>query len=64
MSDNGWRMIDPQFVEIPIVVPDGWCSMVSDNSWRHAEMYSGIQVDTLDCREETYLVEHGDSSPL
>jgi hypothetical protein len=28
------------------------------------EMYSGIQGDTLDCREETHLVEHGDSSPL
>jgi hypothetical protein len=22
-------MIDPQFVEIPIVVPDGWCSVMS-----------------------------------
>ena len=28
------------------------------------EMYSGIHGDALDCREETYLVEHGDSSPL
>jgi hypothetical protein len=28
------------------------------------EMYSGIQVDALDCMEETHLVEHGDSSPL
>jgi hypothetical protein len=28
------------------------------------EMYSGIQEDALDCREETHLVEHGDSSPL
>jgi len=28
------------------------------------EMYSGIHGDALDCREETQLVEHGDSSPL
>jgi hypothetical protein len=28
------------------------------------EMYSGIQVDALDCREETHLVEHGYPSPL
>jgi hypothetical protein len=28
------------------------------------EMYSGTQGDVLDCREETHLVEHGDSSPL
>jgi hypothetical protein len=27
------------------------------------EVYGGIQGDTLDCREETYLLEHGDSSP-
>jgi hypothetical protein len=27
-------------------------------------VYSGIQGDALGCREETYLVEHGDSSPL
>jgi len=28
------------------------------------EMHSGIQGDALDCREETHLVENGDSSPL
>jgi hypothetical protein len=28
------------------------------------EMYSGIHGDALDGREETHLVEHGDSSPL
>jgi hypothetical protein len=39
-------------------------TVVSDSSQRHVEMYSGIQVDALDCREETHLVEHGDSSPL
>jgi hypothetical protein len=27
-------------------------------------VYSGIQGDALDCREETHLVEHGDSSSL
>ena len=27
-------------------------------------MYGGIQVDALDCREETHLGEHGDASPL
>jgi hypothetical protein len=39
-------------------------TMVSDSSQRHAEMCSGIQMDVLDCREETHLVEHGDVSPL
>jgi hypothetical protein len=39
-------------------------TVVSDSSQRHAEVYSGIQRDALDCREETHLVEHGDSSPL
>jgi hypothetical protein len=29
VSDNGWRVIDQQFVEIPIVVPDGWSSVMS-----------------------------------
>jgi hypothetical protein len=29
VSDDGWRMIDPQLVEVPTVVPDGWCSMMS-----------------------------------
>jgi hypothetical protein len=24
MSDDGWRMIDQQFVDLPTVVPDGW----------------------------------------
>jgi hypothetical protein len=39
-------------------------TVVSDSSQRHVEMCSGIQVYALDCREETHLVEHGDSSPL
>jgi hypothetical protein len=38
--------------------------MMRDSSQEHAEVYSGIQGDALDCREETYLVEHGYSSPL
>jgi hypothetical protein len=29
VSDDGWRMIDPQLVEVPIVVLDGWCSVMS-----------------------------------
>jgi hypothetical protein len=29
VSDDGWRVIDPQFVEILIVVPNGWCSVMS-----------------------------------
>jgi hypothetical protein len=39
-------------------------TVMSGSSQRHAEVYNGIQGDALDCREETYLVEHGDSSPL
>jgi hypothetical protein len=35
-------------------------TVVSDSSQRHVEVYSGIQRAALDCREETYLVEHGD----
>jgi hypothetical protein len=27
-------------------------------------VYSGTQGDAFDCREETYLVEHGEFSPL
>ena len=38
--------------------------MMRDSSQEHAEVYIGIQEDALGCREETYLVEHGDSSPL
>ena len=38
--------------------------MMSGSSQRHTDLYSGIQGDTLDCKEEMYLVEHGDSSPL
>jgi hypothetical protein len=26
-------MIDPQFVEIPTVVPDGWCSVMSTGDY-------------------------------
>jgi hypothetical protein len=33
MSDDGWRMIDPLFVEIPTFVPDGWCSMMSTGDY-------------------------------
>jgi hypothetical protein len=56
-------------VEVFPIVHLGYMSMqghtvMSGNSQRHAEVYSGIQGDTLDCGEETYLVEHGDSSPL
>ena len=39
-------------------------TMVSDSTQRHAEVYGGIQRNVLDYREETHLVEHGDSSPL
>jgi hypothetical protein len=39
-------------------------TVVSDSSQRHVEVYSGIQRDALDCWEEMYLVEHGNSSPL
>jgi hypothetical protein len=41
--------------------------VMRDNSQGHVEVYSGIHGDALDCREETYLVEHKsyvESSPL
>ena len=39
-------------------------TMMSGSSQIHMEVYSEIQGDALDYREEMYLVEHGDSSPL
>ena len=33
MSDDGWRIIDPQLVEVPTVVPDGWCLLMSTGSY-------------------------------
>jgi hypothetical protein len=39
-------------------------TMMSDSSQRHAEIGSRIQIDVLDCREETHLGEHVDASPL
>jgi hypothetical protein len=35
-----------------------WHTVMSGSSQRH------VEVDALDCKEEMYLVEHGDSSPL
>jgi hypothetical protein len=39
-------------------------TMVSYSTQRHTKMYGGFQREVLDCREETQLVEHGDTSPL
>jgi hypothetical protein len=39
-------------------------TMLSGSSLGHVEVYSGIHGNALECKEETYLVEHGDSSPL
>jgi hypothetical protein len=39
-------------------------TVISGSSQRHTKVYSGIQEDALDCREEMYFIEHGDSSPL
>jgi hypothetical protein len=33
VSDDGWRMIDPQLVEIPTVVPDGWCLVMNTGDY-------------------------------
>jgi hypothetical protein len=35
MSDDGWRVIDQHFVELPPVVPDGWGSVMSTASIYH-----------------------------
>ena len=35
-------------------------AVMRGSSQGHAKVYNGIQEDTLDCREETYLVEHGE----
>jgi hypothetical protein len=39
-------------------------TVMSGSSQRHTELHCGIQGDTMDCKEEMYLVEHGYSSPL
>jgi hypothetical protein len=39
-------------------------TVVSDDSQRHAEVYSEIQRGVLMCREETHFGEHVDASPL
>ena len=33
MSDDGGRLIEPQVVDIPTFVPDGWCSVMSTNDY-------------------------------
>ena len=33
MSDDGGRLIELQVVEIPTIVPDGWCSVMSTNDY-------------------------------
>jgi hypothetical protein len=38
--------------------------MMRDSSHENVEVCSEIHRDTLHCREKTYLVEQGDSSPL
>jgi len=35
-------------------------TLMSSSSQEHIEVYCGIQGDELECKEETYLVEHGD----
>jgi hypothetical protein len=39
-------------------------TMVSDDSQRHAKVYSEIQRGVLMCREETHFGEHVDAPPL
>jgi hypothetical protein len=36
----------------------------NDSSQRHAKICSQIKMDVLDCREETYLGEHANFTPL
>jgi hypothetical protein len=61
-------VVHPRFMILQVYTGDHMSMqghiVMSGSSQRHAKMYSGIQGDALDCREETYLVEHGDSSPL
>jgi len=39
-------------------------TMMSDSSQRQAKICCRIQMDVLDCKEETHLGEHVDASPL
>jgi len=39
-------------------------TMMSGSSQGHEYVYNGMQGEALECREETYLMEHGGSSPL
>jgi hypothetical protein len=47
MSDDGWRMIDPQFVEIPTIVPNGWFSVMSIDDYLPWVSMDGIFVKSL-----------------
>jgi hypothetical protein len=40
-------MIEPQFVEIPTVVPDGWCSMMSTNHYLPWVLVDELLVKSL-----------------
>jgi hypothetical protein len=33
VSDDGWRMIDSQLVEVPTIVLNGWCSVISTSGY-------------------------------
>ena len=41
-SDDGWRVIDQHFVELPPVVPNGWGSVMTT-----CEYLSWVPVDEL-----------------
>jgi hypothetical protein len=47
VSDSGWRIIEPQFVEIPIVVPDGWCSVMSRGDYLPWVLVDDLLVKSL-----------------
>jgi hypothetical protein len=52
MSDDGWIMIDPQLVEIPTIVLDGWCSMMSTCDYLPWVPMDEILVKTLGLNKE------------
>jgi len=48
MNDDGWRVIDQQFVDLPIVVPDGWSLVMSTGDYSPWVLVDKLLVNSLE----------------
>jgi hypothetical protein len=46
-SDDGWRVIEPQIVELPTIVPDGWCLVMSTGDYLPWVLVDDLLVKSL-----------------